>query len=137
SLVTWTSQGPGPVNIASEGLNYQTAAGKITSLATDPRDPSGNTIYIGAPNGGVWKTVNGGKDWQAMTDNVTTSTGERIATPIGALAITSSGVIYAATGVEDNSFTSRTSNGILRSTNDGRSWTVLGQNTFRGAQIAK
>lgn len=26
--------------------------------AVDPRDPSGNTIYISSASGGVWKTTN-------------------------------------------------------------------------------
>lgn len=29
--------------------------GRITAIAVGPSDPSGNTIYIGAANGGVWK----------------------------------------------------------------------------------
>jgi hypothetical protein len=34
------------------------ASGRITGIAVDPSDPSGNTLYVGAANGGVWKTTN-------------------------------------------------------------------------------
>jgi len=30
-------------------------SGRITGIAVDPSDPSGNTIYVGTANGGVWK----------------------------------------------------------------------------------
>jgi hypothetical protein len=32
-----------------------TITGRITAVAVDPSDPSGNTVYIGAAGGGVWK----------------------------------------------------------------------------------
>jgi hypothetical protein len=35
-----------------------TTSGRIGSIAVDPSDPSGNTVYVGAANGGVWKTTN-------------------------------------------------------------------------------
>jgi hypothetical protein len=31
--------------------------GRITAIAVDPSDPSGNTVYVSAANGGVWKTT--------------------------------------------------------------------------------
>jgi len=37
-----------------------TVSGRITSVAVDPSDPSGNTYYVGTANGGVWKTTDGG-----------------------------------------------------------------------------
>lgn len=33
-------------------------SGRITSVAVDPSDPSGNTVYTSSANGGVWKTTN-------------------------------------------------------------------------------
>jgi len=32
--------------------------GRITGIAVDPSDPSGNTMYVGSANGGIWKTTN-------------------------------------------------------------------------------
>ncbi len=136
SLTNWQAVGPGPINIASAGFNYSTVSGKITGLAVDPTDPSGNTIYVGSANGGVWKTSNGGKDWLALTDNVTDATGQRVNVSVGGLAMgvnASTRVIYAATGVDDNTFTSRSGIGVLRSLDDGRTWQVLGTTTANGS----
>ena len=30
-------------------------SGRITGVAVDPSDPSGNTYYVGSANGGIWK----------------------------------------------------------------------------------
>ena len=30
-------------------------SGRITGIAVDPSDPTGNTYYVGTANGGVWK----------------------------------------------------------------------------------
>jgi hypothetical protein len=32
-----------------------TITGRVTLVAVDPSDPSGNTVYIGGASGGVWK----------------------------------------------------------------------------------
>jgi hypothetical protein len=45
--------------ILSLGVFGETVSGRITSVAVDPSDPSGNTIYAGTANGGVWKTTDG------------------------------------------------------------------------------
>jgi hypothetical protein len=153
SLTNWQAAGPGPIDISGAGLNYSTVSGKITGVAVDPSDPSGNTFYISSSNGGVWKTVDGGEDWLALTDNVRDATGERINVSAGGLALginpsTNGKVIYAATGVDDNAFTSRSSVGVLQSLDDGRTWRVIGGATrnasgailpgiFTGARVSK
>ncbi len=50
----WQAVGPG--RIAS--LSYGTVTGRITSIAVDPEDSTGNTVYIGTTGGGVWKSTN-------------------------------------------------------------------------------
>src|SRR5512140_3509208 len=47
-------QQAGPFNIG----------GRVTALAVDPAGP----IYLGAANGGVWKSVNAGVNWTCVTD---------------------------------------------------------------------
>jgi hypothetical protein len=39
-----------------------TITGRVTAIAVDPSDPSGNS-YIGSANGGIWKTTDGGATW--------------------------------------------------------------------------
>ena len=33
-------------------------SGRVSSLALDPADAGGNTLYVGTTGGGVWKTTN-------------------------------------------------------------------------------
>jgi photosystem II stability/assembly factor-like uncharacterized protein len=42
--------------------------GRINAIATDPADTS--IVYIGAPSGGLWKTMDGGRRWQTVTDEL-------------------------------------------------------------------
>jgi hypothetical protein len=140
SLTNWQADGPGPIDVSSAGYDYTTVSGTIEAVATDPRDPSGNTIYIGSDNGGVWKTTDGGQDWLATTDDVTNALGQRVNVSVGAMALTvdqttGDAVIYAATGVDQNTFTAQPSIGVLRSTDDGRTWTLLGGDSASGAGI--
>ena len=148
SLTNWSAVGPGPIDISSQNLNYKTVSGKITGIAVDPTDASGNTFFVGSANGGVWKTVDGGSAYIAVTDNVVDATGQRVNVPVGGLSLSNgnntAGVlvkaVYAATGVDDFAFTSRTSVGVLRSLstiNNGRTWQVTGGGVFAGARVSK
>ena len=57
----WSEQGPSPtVDGQVEGIPDQPVAGSINSIAIDPTDP--NVAYIGATNGGIWKTTNATAD---------------------------------------------------------------------------
>ena len=37
STTDWAAQGPGPINVSNQGVNYQTVSGDITAIAIDPR----------------------------------------------------------------------------------------------------
>ena len=51
--------------------DYHQVAGRATAVAIDPADLTGNTIYIGGAQGGVWKSTN------AAPSIATMSTGRR------------------------------------------------------------
>ena len=125
----------GPVPLASDASgngtqNYNQVSGRATAVAIDPADPSGNTIYIGGAQAGVWKSTNAANTtannvtWTALTD-------EQATLSIGALAIQpgntspANTLIIAATGEANNSADSYFGLGILRSTNAGSSWTLV------------
>jgi hypothetical protein len=36
-------------------VRQEATSGRITGIAVDPSDPSGNTIYVSTVGGGVWK----------------------------------------------------------------------------------
>jgi hypothetical protein len=124
----------GPVPLASDATgdgfqNYNQVSGRATAVAIDPADPSGNTVYIGGAQAGVWKSLNGadltanGVIWTALTDDQATLS-------IGAIAIQpgntnpANSVIVVGTGEADNSADSYFGLGILTSTNAGSTWTV-------------
>ena len=60
-------QGPSPatgtLNLIGSTDNFPngTASGAIEAIVTDPTNA--NLYYIGTPNGGIWKTTNGGTNW--------------------------------------------------------------------------
>jgi len=101
-------------------------SGRITAIAIDPTDPSGNKVFIGAAQGGVWTTTNGGAAWTPLTDNQ-----QSLAT--GALAITIDPsnsldarhrVIYAGTGemAATAAFDAFPGSGVLKSLDGGLTW---------------
>ncbi len=102
--------------------------GRISSVATLPTDA--NTYYIGAADGGVWKTVDGGLTWQNLTDLMPTSA-------IGAIAVANRQVIYVGTGEANYALHSRYGLGIYKTTNAGASWTHLGESVFGGRCISR
>jgi hypothetical protein len=132
----WTSIGPKLIPAAQFDLDNTPASGRIRTMAIDPTD--GNTIYIGAASGGVWKTEDGGKTWRALTDT-------QCSLVIGSIAIDpgDNKVIYAGTGegpATTNSFLSGC--GVLKSTDGGITWNQMGASVFapanqEGARIWK
>ncbi len=109
ALKTSQWQQMGPLNIG----------GRITAMAAHPEAP--NQVYIGAANGGVWVTENGGTSWTPLFDDVGTQS-------IGALAIdpTNRNIIYVGTGEANINADSYPGTGIYKSTNGGFSWEYSG-----------
>jgi uncharacterized protein (TIGR03437 family) len=121
--VNWTPIGPRPTDPDSSPTS-----GRVNSIAIDPRDT--NVIYIGAAEGGVWKTTDGGASWKPLTD-----TQPSLAT--GAIAIDPSNpdTVYVGTGEENFSSDSYQGAGILKSTDAGETWTNY-PGPFEGLSIA-
>src|SRR3954470_2880981 len=93
-------------------------SGYVSAPAGVPGDPT--TYYVGLPEGGVWKTTNGGTTWKPIFDQV------RVA-GVGAVAVAPSdpNVIYVGTGNQSGwSFT--LGKGMYKSTDAGRTWTSIG-----------
>ena len=117
----------GPSTVFDGSIAY---SGRITSLAAHPTNSS--ILFVGTAQGGVWKTVNAGLTWQALTD-------AQPSLAIGAVAIARSNpnIVYAGTGEANGGCDSYFGAGILKSTDGGGVWTVVGASSFSGTSISR
>jgi hypothetical protein len=104
---------------AWQALGPANIGGRVTDLAVDPVRP--DTVYAGAATGGVWRSTNAGATFTSVWPPTLTPS-------IGALDITSTGILYAGTGEGNPGGGSVTfpGNGVYRSTDGGATWTHLG-----------
>ncbi|MFZ3340761.1 MAG: hypothetical protein WA213_07760, partial [Terriglobales bacterium] len=131
----------GPAPLISDQNVYGAVAGRVTAVAIDPSDATGNTIYVAGAAGGVWKSINGasspatGVTWSALTD-------QQASLVNGAVSVKADGsVVLVGTGEPNNAIDSYYGVGILRSTNHGTTWTLIPSanngNSFAGLGFAK
>ena len=109
--VNWVSLGPTPGYYS----NWGNISSRIVTGAYDPSNP--NIIYIGPANGGVWKSIDGGVNWNPLTD-------DQESMAMGSIAIdpSNTNIIYAGTGEATYSGASYYGRGLLKSTDGGNSW---------------
>lgn len=112
---TWTPLGP----TTSQNItgHWNPGLGRLNVIARDPFDS--NILYVGAPSGGLWKTVNEGLNWEVLTDHLPVM-------GVSAIAIdyTDTDIIYIGTGDKDANDTY--SIGVLKSMNGGTTWDETG-----------
>jgi photosystem II stability/assembly factor-like uncharacterized protein len=97
----------------------------VAGVASQP-----HVFYIGAVNGGVWKTDDAGRTWQPIFDTQPTQS-------IGAIAVAPSNpdILYVGSGEGLRRPDLSVGDGIYRSADGGRSWSHLGLTD--GQQIAE
>ena len=125
----------GPSSIISPIYNNLT--GRVAAIATDPNDPTGNTVYLGTTGGGVWKSINaagplGAVTFLPLTDTLpvfSNNAGSSVvpSLTIGALAVQPAvnPVLIAGTGDPNNATDSYYGVGLLRSADGGLTWTLI------------
>ncbi len=126
SDTTWTELGPAPIAGGSASGSF-TNTGRASAVAVHPTDP--NTIYVGSASGGVWKTTNGGAanpTWTPLTDfQASPNTGAI------AIAPSNTNIIYVGTGeAEMASVDCFYGKGVLKSTDAGATWALMGNSVF-------
>ena len=116
SLPTSNWQPVGPLTHTNTG-SWSSGQGRVNVVYQDPNNA--NTLYIGAPAGGIWKSTDAGINWTPLSDYLP---------QIGVSGIvvdhTNSNVIYIATG--DNDGGDSYSVGVLKSTDGGTTWNTTG-----------
>ena len=106
----------GPFTHINTG-SWSSGQGRVNIVHEDPTNTS--TIYIGTPAGGIWKSIDSGSTWTALSDNLPQIGVSGIATDH-----TNPNVIYIATGDKDGSDTY--SVGVMKSTDGGLTWNNTG-----------
>ena len=93
--------------------------GRTKAITGVPGDP--NVFYIGAVNGGVWKTTDFGRTWTPIFDDQPTGS-------IGSIAVAASDpdIVYVGSGEGLARPDLSVGDGIYKSTDAGRTWTHLG-----------
>jgi photosystem II stability/assembly factor-like uncharacterized protein len=124
----WLQVGPTAIaNGQTEATARVLVTGRVTAIVIDPTNP--NIMYVGAAQGGVWKTTDGGRNWAATSDKA-----QSLA--IGALVMDPKKpeVLYAGTG-EGNILgePSYYGCGVLKTTNSGIDWELKGGGEKDGA----
>ncbi|MEX2597938.1 MAG: PKD domain-containing protein [Salibacteraceae bacterium] len=109
----WVEIGPRPKPV--NGTGQPNGNGRLNAIAFHPNDT--NTIYVGSPSGGFWKTTNGGQSWTTSTDDMPT---------LGVSSIlidtSNTSIIYMGTGDRDAG--DAPGLGVYKSTNGGQTWSV-------------
>ena len=119
----------GPFTHTNTG-SWSSGQGRVNIVHVDPSNP--NTIYLGAPAGGIWKSIDNGSTWTPLTDEL-----PQIGVSGIAVDYSNSNVIYIATGDKDagDSY----SVGVYKSTDGGLTWnptgTMGGSNPSRAGDI--
>jgi len=123
----WLVEGPGPShNGQLEGIPNRPVTGAVNGLAAHPTNA--DILYLGAVNGGIWRTTNATAAEPAWTPQTDT---------LGSLSIGRDALQFDPTDASGNTLVAgsgRSSSfgssggarlGLLRTTNGGTTWTVL------------
>jgi PKD repeat protein len=112
---SWSQVGPDNVPLQSNGSKR--GIGRVNSIAFHPTDPS--TLYVGAPAGGFWKSLDAGQTWITTSDFLTNLGVSDIA-----VNPNNTDEIYIITGDRDGGDTY--SYGLMKSLDGGITFTITG-----------
>jgi len=110
----WRTEGPFDHTNTS---SWSPGQGRVNVVVEDPNDE--NTIYIGAPDGGLWKSVDGGSNWIPLIE-----TFSRLGISDVVIDFNNSQTIYIATGDADGGDAQAI--GVWKSIDGGTTWTEAG-----------
>ena len=125
----WVELGPFTPNVPAEATytgRPTVNSGRVTAFALSSRcDRDDCTLLVGAAGGGIWKTENAldaRPEWEPANDGIPSNAiGSLIFDPTDSRRRT----LYAGTGEPNGSSDSEAGVGLYRSTNGGRSWSLV------------
>jgi len=141
AAAAWEPLGPNGVLTP----NFGVVSGRVSSLALDPFDTTGNTLYAGTTGGGVWLSTNaatadpGNIRFKPLTDRpLALAAVEDSSISIGAVTVQpgGTGVVLAGTGDPNDALDSYYGAGVLRSGDGGKTWTLIEGTSDRVAGLA-
>ena len=112
SNATWVERGPNNVG------------GRVLAMLFDPADATGNTVFAGTADGGLWKITNattGTYTWTSVSSGLNNLAVSALADDVS----TSPATLYAGTGEGFYNADAVRGGGIFKSTNGGTTWTSL------------
>jgi len=138
AVAAWNPIGPMPMNGALPnfggpiaGATFD-ATGRVTAIAADPTTPG--RLFVGAPNGGIWMSNDGGTTFSPISDALPTQA-------IGAITLdavnTTPPTIYVATGEGNIGGDNYYGYVLFKSTDLGGTWIPLSPGTFDSAAFTK
>jgi hypothetical protein len=116
----WTEVGPAPIPNGQVGTGPQLAvSGRTVAIAVHPTNP--DIVYVGAAQGGVYRSTNGGTVWTPIFDSASSLA-------IGALALAPSNpeILYVGTGEPSGSADSFFGVGLYRIDNASTTANLVG-----------
>lgn len=125
-LSNWTPMGLTSWQNGNEG--YNPGNGRINTVTVDP--DNSQVIYVAAPSGGVWKSIDGGSNWNTTFDQM-----PHLGVSAIAIHPDSSQIVFVGTGDRDAWDTKAT--GIYKSNDAGNTWNAAGLNSTGWNSINK
>ncbi len=118
-LIAQTSIDPDNLNVLKWRSIGPFRGGRVVAVAGVVGDR--DTYYFGGVGGGVWKTTNGGYDWNPVFDDQPISS-------IGAIGVAESdpNVVYVGTGERCPRGNISYGDGVYKSLDAGKTWTNIG-----------
>ena len=107
-------------NVPFENIGPSIMSGRVVDLDVNPEMPS--EFYVAYASGGLWHTINNGTTFTPIMDNASTQN-------LGDIAVHwPTRTIYVGTGENNSSRSSYAGIGMLKSTDNGKTWNNIGLN---------
>ena len=105
-------------NIPFKNIGPTVMSGRVVDIDVNPDNP--NSFYVGYASGGVWYTTNNGTSFTPILDSAATQN-------VGDIAVDwKTGTLWVGTGENNASRSSYAGIGLLKSTDQGKTWKNMG-----------